>query len=111
MMPPESNNAPTSFVIQIGGTIVALATISTLVLMLLFLTKPWLFRQPWIFPPGHSGRLLGAGLLGSLVVSGIGSLWMFLATRKPWWVAGLLIVAASVTLLILIGAAMGPGMH
>jgi len=107
----ERTDRTPSSAIKIGGVIVALAIVSTAALTWLFFTKPWLFTQQWIFPPGHPGIFLGQWLLGSILISGIGSACMFAATREPWWIACLLVPAASAALLILVAAGMSGTPH
>lgn len=110
-MNQEANRATPSKAVRVGGPIVVLATLSTAVLTTLFFLKPWLFLRPWIFPPGHPGVFLGKALFGSLIVSGVGALLMFAATKRRWWLLGLAVVAAAVVLLVLVGVGMGPAMH
>lgn len=104
-------NSPPSVAVRVGGPIVVLATLSAIVLTMLFFLKPWLFLRPWIFPPGHPGLFLGKALFGSLIVSGAGALWMFAMTRWRWWLLGLAVVAVAVVLLVLVGVGMGPAVH
>lgn len=110
-MGQEIEQAASPTAVRVAGTIVVLATLSTVVLTTLFFLKPWMFLQPWMFPPGHPGAFLGTGLFGSLIVSGVGALLMLAVTRRWLWIFGLMTVAATVALFLLLGATMGPLMH
>lgn len=111
MLVTKISKTPSSPLRVLGATIVILATVLSAALLTSFLLNPWLFLEPWRFPPGHPGHLLGAGFAATLVVSGVGSLFMLAVTKRLWWILGLLIVGISVATLVLFGMAMGPGLH
>ncbi|MBL0162326.1 MAG: hypothetical protein IPP82_01405 [Xanthomonadales bacterium] len=108
-MEQRNQRASSSGFGRICGAIVVLATLSSAALMILYLLKPWLFLQPWMFPPGHPGLYLRWALAASFLVSGVGSLCMLAITKKLWWFFGVLVVGLSAGLLTIIGMGFQPG--
>lgn len=96
------------FAIRVLGVVVVLATVSLLVLVVLYYQKPWLFTRK-LMPIGSPARLLGRALFASLTVSGVGSLIMLLATRNIAWIACMLAFAASMAMIFVLGFAGTPG--
>lgn len=98
-MPDEKKNVMTPF--RFVGGVVIFGTMLVIVLMTLFLFSPGMFHSQ--SAEGWFVRIL----LASLVVSGVGGLWMFGETQNPWWVLPLLVVGGAVAMWLLFANAIG----
>jgi len=102
----ENSRRPLSSGLRIAGAIVILATAIVIAVGLLGLLAPGLLTYS-----RHAEGWVIRILVTSLIVCGVGGLFMAAQTKNPLWLLSLLLTGGMVALWLLIAGAMGPLMH